>query len=86
MSNTRFLRTCLVTGKRLPPEQLKRFTIKDGELTFDIPPDKEGCKGVKNPGRGGYVTNDTKIIAKLPKLTGKIRHYLRVKGEIIIEI
>lgn len=70
MSKNKFLRTCLVTGQKLAPEKLIRFTIIDGEIVFDP-------VGQKNTGRGGYVKNDPNVIAKLPKLRKKVNHFMR---------
>jgi predicted RNA-binding protein YlxR (DUF448 family) len=79
-------RTCLVTGKTEDPSRLLRFTISDGALLFDDPSynpgsrTRVGAKVKKNPGRGGYVLNDPKIIKKLPHIKGKIQYYLKVKN------
>ena len=68
-------RTCLVTGKKLSPSQLLRFTIRDGKLVFDKDLDRPA------EGRGGYVENSTEALDKLknnPKLKGKISHFMKV--------
>lgn len=61
------IRTCLVTGQKYEKHELLRFTIVDGQLVFD--PDQ------KMPGRGGYVHQD--VVSKLPKMRGKVAHFLK---------
>lgn len=75
------LRTCLVTGQKLSPQQLVRFVITDGKLIFD-----SACARPQ-PGRGGYIENTPEAFEKLknnPKLKGKISHFMKVgKFEIV---
>jgi predicted RNA-binding protein YlxR (DUF448 family) len=71
MSKNKFLRTCLVTGKKLPADEMQRFTIIDQQIVFD--------EAKKNPGRGGYVLNDESVMAKLPKLKKKIQHFMKAQ-------
>lgn len=66
-------RTCLVTKTIADPKDLLRFTIVDGQLVFDSTPSKKGV------GRGGYVIAEAEAIEKLPKLSGKIAYFLKVK-------
>jgi predicted RNA-binding protein YlxR (DUF448 family) len=74
MAKNKNLRTCLVTGKKLMPENLQRFIIKDGALCFD--------QGKKQPGRGGYLLPTEENLQKLPKLTKKINYFLQHEGSI----
>lgn len=49
------LRRCLVTGKRLPPEQLLRFVVSpDGEIVADF--------AARLPGRGLWLTAEGSIV------------------------
>ena len=65
-------RTCLVTKAKAPATALLRFTVQNGVLVFD--------ENSKNPGRGGYVIKEISALEKLPKLSGKIAYFLKVKS------
>lgn len=64
-------RTCLVTKTKAHPGAFLRFTVQNGQLVFDT------IK--KAPGRGGYIVKDIKALEKLPRLSGKIAYFLKVK-------
>lgn len=64
-------RTCLVSRVKAPPAALLRFTVQTGQLVFDT--------DHKAPGRGGYVIKSAEALDKLPKLKGKIAHFMKVK-------
>ncbi|MCF7906133.1 DUF448 domain-containing protein [Candidatus Gracilibacteria bacterium] len=67
------IRTCLVTGEKKEQKEFLRFTMQKGVIVFD--------EKKKNPGRGGYVVNDSEVIEKLKskKLYGKVCHFLKGK-------
>jgi predicted RNA-binding protein YlxR (DUF448 family) len=65
-------RTCLVTKRKAHPKALFRFTVQAGVLVFDT--------NVKQAGRGGYVVKSVEALEKLPKLKGKLAHFLKVKN------
>jgi len=64
-------RTCLVTKQKAPASALFRFTVQGGQLVFDT--------DVKQAGRGGYVVKSEEALEKLPKLRGKLAHFLKVR-------
>ncbi len=63
------IRTSIVTGKKYEDSVLQRFTVQAGVVVFD--------KDVKNEGRGGYVEKDPEKMARLKKLKGKIKYWLK---------
>ena len=62
--------------------KLLRFTVQEGKIVFD-PTDFEvpdfPLGETPGQGRGGYVIPDTDAIAKLPKMKGKIEHFLKCR-------
>lgn len=74
MAKNKNLRTCLVTGKKLSPSKLQRFTIKNNQLVFD--------QGKKEQGRGGYLIPTEENLQRLKKLTKKINHFLKRQGSL----
>ncbi|MCF7917921.1 DUF448 domain-containing protein [Candidatus Gracilibacteria bacterium] len=72
------IRTCFVTGEKKEQSELFRFIICEGKLHFDE----------KKPafGRGGYVSKSLEALEKLPKIKGKISHFLKVKDFEIREL
>lgn len=68
------MRTCLVTGKKLPKKQLLRFVVQEGSIVFD--------EKALLSGRGGYVQNIPEIIEKLnsPKVKKKIAYFMKGKN------
>ena len=62
----------MVTGKTVEVDKLCRFTVFSHALVFD--------RDMKNPGRGGYVLKDRAIVEKLPKMKGRIKHFMNITG------
>ncbi|MBC1521125.1 RNase P modulator RnpM [Listeria aquatica] len=67
------LRKCIVTGERLPKQDLLRIAYsKEGELTID--------PTGKAPGRGFYIKKDVDV-AKRTKEKNTLFHQLKMKEQ-----